>query len=182
MLLANYAQIITLYENLHSGALGGIALTVGEILFLPNLVIWAASWLVGPGFSIGTGSLVSPLGTTVGPLPSVPVLGALPQGDLPFGFIGLLVPLIAGFVVGAALGARVSEHIRDTRPVTWIVSVGLGTGVVGGAILGLLAWAASGAVGPGRLAHAGPDPLAVGVFAAIELGVTAVIGILTTRR
>jgi hypothetical protein len=182
LLLANYAQIITLYENLHSGALGGIALTIGQILFLPNLVIWAASWLVGPGFSIGTGSLVSPLGTTLGPLPSIPVLGALPQGDTPFEFIGLLVPLIAGFLVGAVLCSSLSARVRSTGALATVVGAGLGTGIVGGGILGLLAWASSGAIGPGRLAQAGPDPLMVGLFAALELGVAAVAGMATTRR
>ncbi|HEX4441948.1 MAG TPA: DUF6350 family protein [Galbitalea sp.] len=182
LLLANYAQIITLYENLHSGALGGLALTIAQILFLPNLVVWAASWLIGPGFSIGTGSLVSPLGTTLGPLPSIPVLGALPQGDTPFEFVGLLVPLIAGFLVGAVLCSSVSSRIRSTGALVTMLGVGLGTGIVGGAILGLLAWASSGAIGPGRLQQAGPDPLVVGLFAALELGVTAVAGMATSRR
>jgi hypothetical protein len=182
LLLANYAQIITLYENLHSGALGGLALTIAQILFLPNLVIWAAAWLVGPGFSIGAGSLVSPLGTTLGPLPSIPVFGALPQGDTPFEFVGLLVPIIAGFLVGAVLCSTLSRRIRSTGTVAWVLGGGLGTGLVGGAILGLLAWASAGAIGPGRLQHAGPDPLTVGLFAALELGVAAVAGMLASRR
>ncbi len=181
-LVASYAQIITLYENLHTGALGGTVLTVAEILFLPNLVIWAASWLIGPGFAIGTGSLVSPLGTTLGPLPSIPVLGALPQGNPSFAFVGLLVPVVAGFLVGAILRSSLAPRIESASTGTWVVGAGLGTGVVGGAILGLLAWAASGAIGPGRLVQAGPDPLAVGLFAALELGVSAAVGMLAARR
>jgi len=182
LLLGSYAQIITLYENLHTEALGGLALTIAQILFLPNLVIWAASWLVGPGFSIGTGSLVSPLGTTLGPLPSVPVLGALPQGDWAFAFVGLLVPVIIGFLVGAVSRAPLSAQVRSTGTLAVILQAGLGTGVVGGAIIGLLAWASAGAIGPGRLVHAGPDPLTVGVFAAVELGVSAVIGMFASPR
>jgi hypothetical protein len=182
LLLANYAQIITLYENLHSGALGGLALTIAQILFLPNLVIWAASWLVGPGFAIGTGSTVSPLSTTLGPIPSVPVLGALPQGDLAFAFVGLLVPVLAGFLVGALLSGPLAARIRSVGRGVWILGAGLGAGVVGGAILGLLAWASAGAIGPGRLQQAGPDPLTVGLFAALELGVSAVLGMVASRR
>jgi hypothetical protein len=182
LLLASYAQIITLYENLHSGALGGAALTIAEIMFLPNLVIWAAAWLVGPGFAIGTGSQVSPLGTTLGPLPSIPVFGALPQGDYTFAFAGLVVPIIAGFLVGAVLRTGLASRIRSTGSFTWLLGSGLGIGVVGGAILGLLAWASAGAIGPGRLQHAGPDPFAVGLIAALELGVSAVVGMLAARR
>jgi hypothetical protein len=182
MLLANYAQIITLYENLHTEGLGGLALTIAQILLLPNLVIWAASWLVGPGFAIGTGSLVSPLGTVLGPLPSIPVLGALPQGDWPFAFIGLLVPIIIGFLIGALTRGSLSSRLDSTGTLASIVQAGLGTGVVGGAIIGILAWASAGAIGPGRLQQAGPDPLVVGVFAAVELGVSTVVGMLASRR
>jgi hypothetical protein len=182
LLLANYAQIITLYENLHSGALGGLALTIAQVLFLPNLVIWAAAWLIGPGFAIGTGSMVSPLSTTLGPIPSVPVLGALPQGDLPFAFVGLLVPVLAGFLVGALLSGPLAARIRSTGRAVWILGAGLGAGVVGGTILGLLAWASAGAIGPGRLQQAGPDPLMVGLLAALELGVSAVLGMVASRR
>jgi Family of unknown function (DUF6350) len=182
LLLANYAQIITLYENLHTEALGGLALTIAQILFLPNLVIWAASWLIGPGFAIGAGSTVSPLSTTLGPLPSIPVLGALPQGNLAFAFVGLVVPVLAGFLVGALLSGPLAARIRSTGRATWMLGAGLGTGVVGGAVLGVLAWASAGAIGPGRLQQAGPDPLAVALLAALELGVSAVLGMVASRR
>ncbi|HEX4401856.1 MAG TPA: DUF6350 family protein [Galbitalea sp.] len=181
-LLFNYAQIITLYENLHTGALGGVSLTIAEILFLPNLVVWAAAWLVGPGFAIGGGSAVSPLGTTLGPIPSIPVLGALPQGNFAFAFIGLLVPILAGFLVGALLSGPLAERIRSTGRLPWMLGAGLGTGVVGGAILGLLAWSSAGSIGPGRLQIVGPDPLLVGLFAALELGVSAFVGMAASRR
>ncbi len=181
-LLVNYAQIITLYENLHSEALGGVALTIAQILFLPNLVIWAAAWLVGPGFAIGSGSAVSPLGTTLGPIPSVPVLGALPQGDFVFAFAALIVPILAGFLAGALLSGSLAERIRSTGRLTWMLGAGLGSGVVGGAILGLLAWASAGSIGPGRLQIAGPDPVAVGLIAALEFGVAAFAGMAASRR
>jgi Family of unknown function (DUF6350) len=182
LLLANYAQIITLYENLHTESLGGLALTVAQILFLPDLVIWAASWLIGPGFAIGAGSSVSPLGTTLGPIPSIPVFGALPQGDLTFAFAGLVIPILAGFLAGALLSGPLAARIQSTARLTWTVAAGLGTGVVGGTILGLLAWASAGSIGPGRLQHAGPDPLSVGLFAALELGVAAIVGMVASRR
>ena len=181
-LVVNYAQIITLYENLHSEGLGGLTLTIAQILFLPNLVIWAASWLVGPGFAIGGGSTVSPLGTTLGPIPSIPVLGALPQGDFVFAFVGLIVPILAGFLIGALLSGSLAERIESTGRVTWLLSAGLGTGVVGGAILGVLAWASAGSIGPGRLQATGPDPLIVGLVAALELGVASFAGMAASRR
>jgi hypothetical protein len=173
-----YARIITLYESLHGELLGGITITLGQLALLPNLVIWSASWLVGPGFAIGTGSLVSPLGTQLGPLPALPVLGALPSGEFAFGFVGLLVPLVVGFLVGAVLTQRLRGRL-DGGP---MILTGLGTGLVGGVLLGLLAWASAGSAGPGRLADVGPDPWAVGVAAAIEIAVACTFGMLVARR
>ncbi|TBN57755.1 hypothetical protein EYE40_10350 [Glaciihabitans arcticus] len=172
LLAANYAGIVALYESLHSEVLGGIALTGAQLAFLPNVVIWAASWFVGPGFAIGAGSAVSPLGTTLGPLPVIPMLGALPAGDLAYGFLGLLVPIVAGFLAGALLRPRLFR--TDWRS---SLAAGASIGVVAGVLLGLLAWFSSGAAGPGRLAVVGPDPLAVGLWAALEVGIAATIGL-----
>ena len=182
LLAVNYAAVISLYEGLHSGAIGGLALTVGQLAFLPNLVAWAASWLVGPGFAIGVGSSVSPLSTQLGPVPAIPFFGALPTGDLALGFVGLLVPVVIGFLVAALLRPRLVEQLDVERPWAWLLSIGLGTGVVGGVLLGAIVWAASGAAGPGRLSQVGADPVATGLFAALEIGVAASIGLLVSRR
>ena len=80
LIALNYAEVISLYEGTHAGVVGGVALTLGQIAFMPNLVIYGATWLVGPGFAIGAGSSVSPLSTVLGPVPSIPVLGALRSG------------------------------------------------------------------------------------------------------
>jgi hypothetical protein len=184
LVIGHYGQLIRLYEALHTGVLGGLALTLGQLALLPDVVIWAASWFVGPGFALGTGSHVSPLGTAVGPVPAIPLIGAIPTGDLAFGFVGLLVPVVAAFLVGAATRARLSEALADHAGRRWpaYVATGLGGGVVGGLLLGLLAWAAAGSAGPGRFAQVGPDPLAVGLAAAAEIGVAAVLGVVASGR
>ncbi len=180
-LVFGFARIITLYESLHTELLGGIAVTLGQLALLPNVVIWSMSWLVGPGFAIGTGSAVSPLGTHLGPLPSIPMLGALPEGDLPFGFVGLVVPVATGFLVAALFGPRLRRSLSGDSSVLAFVT-GLGMGLVGGVLLGLLAWWSGGAAGPGRLADVGPDPVAVGALAALELAIGAVAGLAASGR
>ncbi len=186
MILTNYAQVIALYEGIHSGVLGGITVTLAELAFLPNLIVWVAAWLVGPGFAVGAGSSVGPLGTSLGPLPAVPILGALPTGDFAFGFLGLLVPIVAAFVVGVAIRPAVLRIVESSdaghrSPLALLIATGVGVGVVGGLLLGILAGISGGAAGPGRLAEVGPDALLVGVFAALEFGVAAILGLLVGR-
>lgn len=179
LIFGNYGAIISLYEQLQTGVAGGVALTIAQLAFLPNLVIWLMSWLVGPGFAIGTGSAVSPIGTALGPLPGVPLFGVIPAHGYTFGLVGVLVPLLAGFAAAALLRATRRAHVDGALA---LLLTALGIGVVAGIQLGLLAWWSSGALGPGRLHDVGPNPWLVGGFAAVEVAVAAIIGLLAGGR
>ncbi|WP_111720668.1 DUF6350 family protein [Homoserinimonas sp. OAct 916] len=181
-LVLNYATIIQLYESLQAGVLGGATLTGAQLLLLPNLVIWAAAWLIGPGFSIGVGSSVSPLGTQLGPVPALPILGALPEGQLALGYLGLLVPVLAGFLAGVLFRPAVVRALSGMASWRWQAGAGVGVGVVGGAIIGALAWFSAGSLGPGRLVEVGPHPWQVAGFAALEIGIGAAVGMLVGAR
>ncbi|WP_341952790.1 DUF6350 family protein [Salinibacterium sp. TMP30] len=177
-IITSYAEIIRLYEALHTEVLGGIAVTLGQIALLPNIIVWAASWLVGPGFAIGTGSTVSPLATSLGPIPAIPVLGALPTGDFAFGFAGLLAPVLVGFLVAAVLGPRIAGELRRRE----LAIVAVGIGLTAATIIGLLVWASAGSAGPGRLNDVGPQPWVVTLWAFVEFSVAAGLGLLTSAR
>jgi len=182
LIVTSYAEVITLYEGAHGGFLGGLALTVGQLALIPDVVVWAASWLVGPGFAIGTGSSISPLGTAVGPMPAIPLLGALPTADLTFGFVGLLVPVVAAYVCATVLRPRLQRMLagHGVDDLLHRIATAVVGGLVGGVLLGLLAWAASGSAGPGRLTEIGPDPLLVGGFAALEFAVAGALAMVVS--
>jgi hypothetical protein len=175
-LVFGYADIIRLYEALHTQIVGGIAVTALQLALLPDLVVWAASWFAGPGFAIGTGSQVSPLGTSLGPLPALPLFGAIPTADVALGFAGLLVPVVAGFLAGAAVRPSLSRALDGVRAPA-ILLTGLGGGVAGAVLMALLAWAATGSAGPGRLIDVGPSPVAVGLATLIELAPAIALGV-----
>ncbi|GMA28144.1 cell division protein PerM [Arenivirga flava] len=181
-LIAGYADVIALYESVQPDALGVIALTIAQLGLLPNIVVWAAAWFAGPGFAIGAGSSIGPLGTAVGPLPAVPVLGALPAGEQALGFLALLVPVVAGFLAAAFLHPTVAATIRAQRRWPWLAGAGLGAGLIAGLVVALLAWLSGGPAGPGRLATVGPDPLIVGLCVLAEVGIAAAIGLLAADR
>ncbi|KQQ94083.1 hypothetical protein ASF62_07985 [Leifsonia sp. Leaf325] len=174
MLVTHYATITALYESLQAGILGGVAITLLQLALLPNLVIWAAAWLIGPGFLIGTGTSVAPGGTVLGAVPGLPVLGALPQGEPAIGVLGVLVPIAFGALAGWLAHRRLPSSATRLH----LAGVGAGIGIPAGLALGLLAWWSGGAIGPGRLASVGPDPWLVGLLAAAEIAVPAVLALL----
>ncbi len=178
--------VIAVYEALDAGAVGGAALTIAQLGYLPNLAIFALSWVSGAGFAMGAGSQVGPLATAAGPLPAVPVFAAIPTGPLDYGFVALVVPVLAGVLAGWWFLREGENHFDewlsikvDARWFTATVST-LALGVLTGAVSGLLAaglaWLAGGSAGMGRLTVIGPDPLWMGLWLAAEVGIGVVIG------
>lgn len=183
LFLVSYSDVIRLYQALHGEILGGVVITLAQLALLPNFLLWALSWLVGPGFALGAGSQISPLGTAIGPVPALPVFGAIPTADGPFAYLGLLVPILAALLVGAGLRRRL-DRVGVALPLAGLLGVALGAAVVAALVVGVLTAASAGAAGPGRLAEVGPDALTVGLTAAVEFALGGVIGILVgaTRR
>ena len=172
----NWIGVVTFYETVHSTFLGGFAITSAQIALLPNFVIFAASWLTGVGFSIGAGSLISPLGSAAGPLPAIPALAVLPQGTLDFGMIAIGVPLLLAFFATLAI----KKHADDVRfefatPIGSALALGLSIAFVAAAELALLGWLASGAFGPGRFSSNGVDPLILFAVVFVEVALVAVL-------
>jgi hypothetical protein len=121
---------------------------------------------------------VSPLGTQLGLVPSLPVLGALPQGTPALGFVGLLVPIAVGYFTAAILRPGYLSNVRGRggRGIR-LALTSIGCGVVGASILALLALWSGGAAGPGRLADVGPNAGWVWVWAFVELTVSVLLGL-----
>jgi hypothetical protein len=178
--------VIAVYEALDAGAVGGAALTVAQLGYLPNLAVFALAWVSGSGFAMGVGSQVGPLGTAAGPLPSIPVFAAIPTGPLDYGFVALVVPVLAGVLAGWWFLREGENHFDEWLSIKvrfrWFtasastVALGLLIGAVSGLLAALLAWLARGSAGLGRLTSIGPDPLWTGIWIAAEVGIGVVIG------
>ena len=185
-LFIHWNLVVAVYEGLDAGAMGGGILTIVQLGFLPNLVVFALAWISGAGFALGVGSLAGPLGTAVGPLPSVPVFAALPAGSLDFGFVALVVPALAGALAGWWFLREGENHFDEWLSIKirarWFTAATstLVLGAVIGSVAGLLAaglaWLARGSAGIGRLTEIGPDPLRTALFVAAEVGIGVVIG------
>jgi hypothetical protein len=175
----DHATVVGLYQALGAGVDGDAALTVVQLALLPNTVMWAAAWLLGPGFALGAGTTVSPSVTLIGPVPGLPLLGALPSEGAPLGVLWLALPVLLGFAGAIAVATSVPVH--EEAPWWANLAAGLGAGVVAGALLGVFAAWSGGAAGPGRLSEVGPDALLVAASAAASVGVGAVAGVFAAR-
>jgi len=149
-----------------SGVVGGAILTAAGILLLPNATLLAVSYLLGPGFAFGSGTLVAPSGVELGRVPAFPLLAALPDpGSAPVWATGLLaVPVLAG-VLGAAVALRHSTVTALDQAALRGALAGLAAGVATGVLTGL----GGGAVGPGRMAEVGADVLACTATASVAM-------------
>ena len=179
----SWIDITRLYESVQVSVLGAIVLTAGQLALLPNIIIFGAAWFTGVGFSIGVGSLISPLGSQVGPLPALPILGALPVGRLDFGMVAIGVVLVASFIATLSI-RRSADEIRFEFATAWsaAVSLGLSIALVTSLQLGLLAVLASGAAGPGRLSLIGINPWLLMLISFIEVFVVATLAALLSAR
>jgi len=174
LIAVHASQVMAVHRALRPGVSGTAVLTLGEVLLIPNLVLWAASALVGVGFAVGAGTWVGLTGSHLGPLPAIPVLAALPVGPLPGAVTGLLaVPVLAG-----ALGGRLLVRRGGDATPRELVTRAAGTGLLAGVGGGLLAWLSGGPAGPGRFAVVGPSALLVGVTTALEVGFGALATVL----
>lgn len=185
----HWTRIAAQYEQLQPDVLGVLVVTAIQLAFLPVLIVWAALWSSGVGFALGSGSSTSPFGTELAPLPSWPVLAALPAGWHALALIVLIVP-VSAFVLGA-WRLRRSLTTAGAAPhwATWwgrlLLAVALAVAV--GVIVAVAAEFSQGAIGPGRLRHVGQSgPLAGAVASCWGLAVSAVVlfwpGVPRTRR
>jgi hypothetical protein len=183
LIALNWIEITRLYESVQVSVLGAIVLTAGQLAILPNIIIYGAAWLTGVGFSIGTGSLISPLGSQVGPLPAVPLLGALPVGKLEFGMIAIGVVLLAAFIATLMI-RRSADEIRFEFATAWSAAISLGASIalVASAQLGLLGLIASGGAGPGRLSEIGVNPWILMLVSFVEVFVVATLAAFFSAR
>ena len=168
-------RIGQLYTTLGGDPVGMSVLTLGQLLALPNVALWAASWMAGPGFAFGQGTSITWSHSNPGLLPLIPGLGALPDpGTLPAGLrLVVLVPVAAGVLVGWRAVRSVA------RLSSWRVKarVAAAACMVAALTLTVASTLAGGSLGAARLSVVGAPSLVFGaaVFGELMLGAAVVV-------
>ncbi|MEV6812049.1 DUF6350 family protein, partial [Micromonospora sp. NPDC051296] len=166
------ADLIGAYRT---GVAGQAGITLVSLAYAPNATVWSASYLLGPGFAVGTDTAVRTSEVSVGALPALPLFAGLPSG--PVDGLGsaavLAVPVLVGMATGWLLARRlvgVAAAERSPRPWGRLLAPAVLAGPVAGLLLGAAAVASGGPLGAGRLAEVGP------VGWQVALAATAVTG------
>ncbi|MBF6672626.1 hypothetical protein H6F58_12405 [Glutamicibacter sp. FBE19] len=184
----HWTEVANVYQELRPGPIGSAALTLVQLSLIPNGVFWVLSWISGGGFTLGTGSTLSTLETTVGPLPSIPMLASLPTGEMSHQWLFLLLPVAAGIMAGWYFLRGGENHLEDwfARRIPFnMLSLGLSTaclslftGIVAAALSLIGSWLASGSLAIGRLVDLGPNPWLTAGALVLQVGVGTAIGYL----
>ncbi|MEV4533672.1 DUF6350 family protein [Asanoa sp. NPDC049518] len=183
------ADVLGAYRT---GVAGQVGITLICLAYAPNAAIWAAAYLLGPGFAVGVDTVVRTTEVDVGTLLPLPLAAGIPKG--PVGGLGALllaVPVLAGMVAGWLLARRVlrlragdvaAGHLGGRRG-SWGSLVGAAAlgGPIAGLLLGAAALVSRGPVGGPRLAEMGPVPWQVALAGAVVVTIGATVGAAATR-
>lgn len=162
-LLAHGSRFLEGYQA--SGNFAGVlGLTLLSLAYLPNVVVGAVGMLVGSGVEFGDAS-VGVFSVVGGPVPSVPVLAALPSGPAAGWWVVLLLVPAAVGVLGGIDAGRTSTD-RATAPWATLSSAGFAT----------VALVLLGAVAGGELGTFGSVGIDLPVFAVVTFAWLALAG------
>jgi hypothetical protein len=177
MVVAHLGRIGRLDDALGADPVGLVMLSLGQLTVLPNVGLWAASWMSGPGFGLGEGTAITWSHSNPGLLPLIPGLGAVPApGPLPAGmWLSVMIPVAAGCLVGW----------RSLRVVARLSSLRAKAETAGSAcllsslVLTLATALAGGSLGAARLSGLGAPSLLFGatVLGELLLGAAIVVGL-----
>lgn len=143
----SWRTVADMYEPAFGSSFGMFLLSV---LYLPNAVTAALSFVTGPGFSIG-GLNVGMFGYRGGAVPGVPLLGGLPEHHSAWWPALLVLPAATGALVGWSLRKVDADPAQRIRAVA-----------VAGAVVAL-GCVALGTLAGGRLGDGPFDPVSVPV-------------------
>jgi Family of unknown function (DUF6350) len=172
-LVLDLGSAANVLSRLHTDVSGGLLYTVLVAAVAPNAVLLSGSYLLGPGFAVGTGTIVSPASVALGAVPAFPLLAALPPPGTPPDW---LAGLVAAPVVAAVAGAFLMLRRHPVLSYEAGAGRGLGSGVAGGLLVTVMIALAGGAVGPGRMAGVGAPLLDTLVSATVAMGVGGLFG------
>jgi len=171
MVVMHLGRIGRLYVALGADPVGVVVLSLGQLMVLPNVALWAGSWMAGTGFGLGAGTAITWSHSDPGLLPLIPALGAVPAGL----WLSVLVPVGAGALVGWR-ALRVLARLSSWKAKAETAASAC---LVAALVLTLATFLAGGSLGAARLSGLGAPSLVFGATVLGELlaGAALVVGL-----
>ena len=174
-LVAGWSRMAGIQELLGAASAADTSFIVGgQALFAPTVMAWAAAWWSGAGFLTATDSLHSPRVAGAGPIPPIPLLGAVPE-TAP-GMWVILAPIALGIGLGVvAVRSFRREHLLHQT------AQGVLASVINASATALWMWSATMSLGSVRLASMGPRVGWATLAIVLEVALPALIIALATH-
>ena len=174
-LVAGWSRIAGIQEILGAASGADTAFIVGaQLAFAPTVMAWAASWWSGAGFLTAIDSLHSPAVAGTGPIPPIPLLGAVPE-TAP----GLWV-ILAPIALGVGLGVVAARSFRREHLLHQSAQ-GVLASLIVAAVTALWMWSATMSMGSVRLSSMGPRVGWATLALVLEIALPALIIALATH-
>ena len=174
-LVAGWSRMVGIQELLGASSAADTSFIVGgQALFAPTIMAWVASWWSGAGFLTATDSLHSPAVAGAGPIPPIPLLGAVPQ-TAP----GMWV-ILAPIALGIGLGVVAARSFRREHLLHQTAQGGLAS-LITASVTALWMWSATMSMGSVRLASMGPRVGWATLALVLEIALPALIIALATH-
>ena len=174
-LVAGWSRMAGIQELLGAASAADTSFIVGgQALFAPTVMAWAVAWWSGAGFLTATDSLHSPTVAGAGPIPPIPLLGAVPE-TAP-GMWVILAPIALGIGLGVvAVRSFRREHLLHQT------AQGVLASVITASATALWMWSATMSLGSVRLASMGPRVGWATLAIVLEVALPALIIALATH-
>ena len=174
-LVVGWSRVMGIQEILGAASGADTAFIVGaQLAFAPTVMAWVASWWSGAGFLTAIDSLHSPAVAGTGPIPPIPLLGAVPQ-TAP----GLWV-ILAPIALGVGLGIVAARSFRREHLLHQSAQ-GVLASLIVAAVTALWMWSATMSLGSVRLASMGPRVGWATLALVLEIALPALIIALATH-
>jgi hypothetical protein len=163
-LALHFSVLSNLITVLQPGIFGGILLLILVIATIPNMAVSSLAYLLGPGFAIGSGTLINPAVHRIGEIPAFPLLAAIPTNTNKFLFIGVLLGIGAGFTIAFLM--QKTERADDLLALPIVI-------VISAVFLAAINFLSNGTLLGERLSVVGPSLWIFPLIYLLEAGIGA---------
>jgi hypothetical protein len=168
--IARSDRIAGVGEALNPDLTAAVALAMAGAALVPNAIVWAVAYALGPGFALGAGTSVGPGAVELGIVPALPALAAVPaQSHGGWAWLVLSGPAVVGVVTGLVV-RRFTAGGRLRAGAEAVAAAATAAVAMAG-----LAMISGGSVGAARMSVVGPVPWETAIATLLEVGIPAVI-------